>query len=95
MGNPIITNEPDAYYDEDDYDLFGNLIHHEINYIKMKVLKKMESVENTMFTIQTIDYYRSRPSNAPTNIVSTFECESLFFVDIDFKLIENICTKII
>ena len=78
----------------------GNLIHHSTQFIKDKITKKVDLVSNSMFIIETVDYFSTRSiSNKTTNSTTTkfYVEQEILYADINNSNNNNskICTNLI
>ena len=103
FGNPYSESDlrdRRVEYEDDDYDVMGNLIHHSTQFIKDKIAKKVDLVSNSMFIIETVDYFSTRSiSSKTTNLTTTkfYVEQEILYADINNSNNNNskICTNLI
>ena len=103
FGNPYSESDlrdKIVEYEDDDYDVMGNLIHHSTQFIKDKIAKKVDLVSKSMFIIETIDYFSTRSiSYNTTNLTTTkfYVEQEILYADMNNSSNNNlkICTNII
>ena len=90
---------PNRNFNPSDYqelDIMGNPIDEDVDVLRTNCAKKLELVENTMFTISTVECFYTRPIIRTAEMGPGFYLEeNLFIIDSNNLLRNKICTEII